>query len=151
MTDFPKNESKGGKGRTERDDDLLALFLAAAPDRDDGAKTVPDDLFARILADADAVQRGFSAPVSAATVPAAARGGLLATLLGVLGGWPAVGGLASAGVAGVWLGFAPPTAVSTVASDYLGIDYLGAAGAVDLELVPGFSEYGLAESELTDG
>lgn len=56
---------------------------------------------------------------AAAAVPSAPRererrAGLLAALLAALGGWPAVAGLASAAVAGVWIGAASPDLVNGV-------------------------------------
>lgn len=61
-----------------------------------------DDLMARIMA--DAAHR-------AAPVHAASRPGLLATLLSLVGGWPAAAGMATAAAAGVWLGFSSPDLV----------------------------------------
>lgn len=82
------------------------------------APTVSDDLLARVLADAAQMQ---PRPVPAPT--------LWAAMLDLIGGWPSVGGLAVVGVAGIWVGFAPPTSVSTWTEDLIGtpvsIDLLG--------------------------
>lgn len=96
---------------TKPDEDQLALdaFFAA------GRAAAPDPseaLLARILADAAEVQ------VSATAAADARRGrgpfGLWAGLLAALGGWPAVAGLASAAVAGFWIGAAQPDVASFV-------------------------------------
>ena len=102
MTDAGKNDAPA-----------LGAFFAAA--RAQAAQ--PDTaLFARVMADADAVQAGF-APASAATSDA--RGGTLRARLDViwhaLGGWPSMAGLSAATVAGIWLGVSPPAALGTVA------------------------------------
>lgn len=94
------------------DAELDRLFAEAS---DAGA--VPSaDLLARVMADADAVADARDAPQ---TPPAPVRRGWLESLLGVIGGWPAMAGLATATVAGVWIGYSPPEAVSGFAEDYL--------------------------------
>ena len=93
---------------TERDDtDLEALFAEArrpiAP---------PDDLVARVLADADAIQakgRVRAAPPAAATP----RRGIFAGLIEALGGWPTASGVALAGVTGLAVGLAAPDLVDS--------------------------------------
>jgi len=55
---------------------------------------------ARVLHDAEAVQAGFAAP--AAPTP---RMGLLARFADLVGGWPALGGMVTATLAGAWIGF----------------------------------------------
>ena len=69
-------------------------------------------LLGRVLADAGAEQAAW--PVRGA-VAAPARGGVLAAILGLLGGWPAVAGMASAAVAGLWIGVAAPDTVTGLA------------------------------------
>jgi len=84
-------------------DDLFALAQANA--------AVPsDDLMARILADADAVQAATPEP----------KQSLWRGLFDIIGGWPSVGGLAMAGVTGVWFGIAPPATLSILAADLIG-------------------------------
>jgi len=95
-------------------DDLLAESAAVDPN-------VPDDLMAAVMRDALDMQ-----PTAVAReVPQ----GLWAMVLDLVGGWPAVSGLAAAGVAGLWLGIAPPAALESVAADVLGdvqaVDLLG--------------------------
>lgn len=77
--------------------DLEALFGAARA----SAGSAPDPaLMARIEADA---LRLLPRPA-----PVARPGWGLAGLLDAVGGWPALGGLATAAAAGFWLGFASP-------------------------------------------
>lgn len=96
-------------------EDIFALGRDTAP--------VPSDaLMARILGDAAAAH----------TVAPAPKRSLWAGVLDMLGGWPAVGGLAVAGVTGVWFGIAPPASVTTLAADLIGssitVDLLDDAG-----------------------
>ena len=85
-------------------DDLFAQATDTQPD-------VPDALMAAVLRDAVDVQRSMrSAPPK----------GLWATLLEVIGGWPAVSGLAAAGITGLWIGVAPPVSLETAAAGLIG-------------------------------
>ena len=81
---------------TDLDADLAALRAESPPP--------PSDLVSRVLADAMTVQSDFP-PVRAT---AEHRPGIWQELLRTLGGWPAMAGLATAAVAGVWLGAFPP-------------------------------------------
>lgn len=85
------------------DDMLESLFEAAR------AAQEPADaaLMARVLADARAVQ----AETGPTALPRRGPG-----LWAMLGGWPAMGGLATATVAGLWLGFTPALGVGTAVS-----------------------------------
>jgi hypothetical protein len=83
------------------DDDALAPFLAAARDRE---PPLPDALLARVLVDAERLQP--RSPLPAARRPA--RPGWRALLMAVAGGRGALAGMAAAGLAGVWIGFAQP-------------------------------------------
>ncbi|MEM9432761.1 MAG: hypothetical protein AAGA12_02470 [Pseudomonadota bacterium] len=67
---------------------------------------LPDALTARILADAAAVQP--SRPVT----PERETPTLFAGILATLGGWPAMGGLATAALTGIYVGFADPTLIN---------------------------------------
>lgn len=78
--------------------DIDGLLRAARSD------APPADLAARVLADAARVRRGPSAR------PRIARG-WLARLSDAVGGWPAMSGVAVAGIAGVSLGFFAPDLV----------------------------------------
>jgi hypothetical protein len=87
------------------DDDLDAFFAAA---KTDGARPSPA-LMARILQDAAAEQ-----PRAAPTAPRPRF--TLAALVAALGGGGALAGLATATVAGLWIGLAPPIAVEDFAA-----------------------------------
>jgi hypothetical protein len=83
----------------EPDLDLDALFADAR------AEAVPTDaLIDRIVADAAVV----NAPV---VVPGP---GLWERMLDAVGGWPSISGLATAAIAGVYIGFSDPTLLETV-------------------------------------
>jgi len=81
-------------------DDPEALFAAA---RTEAAQPAPTSLMARIEADALA-----QLPVPRAYAQAPAATGF-AGVLAALGGWPAMGGFATAVLAGFWIGFASPS------------------------------------------
>lgn len=109
--------------------DALLAEVADAPVPESGPLPVPsDDLMARILADAEAAQ------VRAVAVPP--RVGWR-NWLAALGGWPALGGMAVAGVTGLWLGVAPPAAVDELVAEMLGetvsVDFLGLSDPFELE------------------
>ncbi|SIT85073.1 hypothetical protein SAMN05421849_2244 [Pontibaca methylaminivorans] len=73
---------------------------------------LPEALESRILRDAARVQAGRRSPVAVIGRPRRQperREGLWSRLHGALGGWPALGGLAAASVAGLWIGLAPPS------------------------------------------
>lgn len=74
-----------------------------------GAPVPSDDLMARVLADAAALQAR-PAPV----VPPVPRAGWVQRVLTQLGGWPAVAGLATATMAGVWIGYAAPAGLDSL-------------------------------------
>jgi len=80
--------------------DLEALFAEAR----EGADQMPVGLMGRIVADADRVQAGFGERTTPVRTP-----GVWGQIMQVLGGWPAMGGLAAACAAGVWIGLAPPS------------------------------------------
>ena len=137
-------------------DDDLDLFFAAARDGDRarfgaGADapvsfgTGPDRgetpagmeaFLARIEADAFAAQATRTAPLSASVpVAAPAREGWLAQLWSAIGGWPSLAGLATATVAGVWIGISPPAALSAQAAVFTGQASDSASLESDLYLV----------------
>lgn len=84
-------------------DDLFALRRETVP-------VASDDLMARILQDS----------IAARTVASTPKPSFWQGFRDMIGGWPAVGGLAMAGVTGVWFGIAPPATVSNFASDLIG-------------------------------
>ncbi len=91
-------------------DALLAGLRAQTP-------SVPDALIARITQQAEIEQKAFM------TAPAkTTRRGVLRQFIQALGGWPALGGLATAACAGIWLGINPPQSMALAAETYLGIE-----------------------------
>lgn len=106
--------------------DLLEAHFAVAKA---GTKRPGDDLMARILTDADAVQ---AARAAGTMRPAALRGGWFGVLLRGIGGWPAVGALATATVAGLWLGMNPPSGLLVAAESVLGVE-TGGEYLIDLD------------------
>jgi hypothetical protein len=109
---------------------LEAVFEAARAD----APLPSEALLARIMADADATVAERARPARAAL----RRPGLLAALIGALGGWPAVASMVTATVAGVWLGFAAPDEFNTLAGGLLLDDDSGFTTSYELEdIMPG--------------
>ncbi|SIO57292.1 hypothetical protein SAMN05444722_3708 [Rhodovulum sp. ES.010] len=97
------------------DEDLETLFEAGRAAR----PAPPDALLARVMDDAITEAGGRSAGVIG-PVP---RRGVLAGLVTGLGGWPALGGLATAGVVGLWIGYVAPGGIDTVRAAMLGGGY----------------------------
>ena len=100
-------------------DDIFATARGAAPQPS-------DDLMARIMADA----------AGASPQPPLWKG-----VFDMIGGWPALGGLVAAGVAGIWVGIAPPPIVTDLTADILGaslsVDLLG---ETDVYFTEGFTD-----------
>jgi hypothetical protein len=90
--------------------DLDDLFETA---RTQNAAPAPD-FMERVLQDALQVQ------TDAVVVAAPPRASWIRQLLSAIGGWPAVAGLATAGVAGLWIGVNPPNALATTTENLLG-------------------------------
>lgn len=114
--------------------DLDALFAEARATRGRDADPAPD-FMARVLEDALSLQ-----PAPAPVASPAPRASRLRQFLNAIGGWPAVAGLATAGVAGLWIGVNPPDAMATTAENLLGTDsdlYL-------VDLMPGY-DFALTE------
>ncbi|MCV2881393.1 dihydroorotate dehydrogenase [Actibacterium sp. XHP0104] len=111
------------------DTDELELLFAAARD----AAPVPSDgLLARVLADAEAEQ---ARPAPALIRP---EGGLLARAMRQIGGWPALAGLATATLAGVWIGYAQPAGLDGLTDTV----WQGDAAGYDLvEMIPSLDGY----------
>jgi len=107
-----------------RDSDLDDLFAQVRQ-----PVAVPADLMARVLADADAAQ-----PVSAPRLP---QTGLLAGFWAAIGGFGGVAGLSSAAVAGAWIGFAQPMALTTLTDSLLTGDVV----AETVNILPGFDDF----------
>ncbi len=89
---------------------------------------ISDDFMERVMADADSVLAA-RAPVSRAEPE---RGGRLRRFVSGLGGWPAVAGMATAMLAGVWVGFAAPEQVNTLSGGLLAAGE-AATGTYELE------------------
>lgn len=100
---------------SKRDGDMLDDLFAAA--RTDSRATPSPDLLTRVLSEAEGLQVADPARVE---VPQ--RRSLWAALVAAVGGWPALSGVAMAGVAGVWIGVAAGT---TLMEDTLGLDIYG--------------------------
>lgn len=96
---------------TNPNDDMLDDLFAQASAQPPAQPS--DDLIARVLADAASVQ-----PAPAAHV--IGQPGLWARIMDAIGGWPALGGLAAATVAGIWVGVAPPASVSDLTARLMG-------------------------------
>ena len=79
------------------DDDMLDDLFAAA--RNDSRATPSPDLLARVLSEAEGLQVAEPVPSAPPLRPS-----LWAALVAAVGGWPALSGVAMAGVAGVWFG-----------------------------------------------
>jgi hypothetical protein len=91
----------------------LDVFFEAA--RAQGLGPSPD-LLSRVLADAEATQH---ADPTATFAPAPCPG-IAARLYRLLGGWPAVAGLATAALTGIWIGTALPEGLlGTAEATYL--------------------------------
>jgi len=110
---------------TEQRDDTATLETVLGDLR--GQTTpLPDDLFARIMADATAVD--------AHRAVAPLKPGWFAGFGAMLGGWPSMAGLATAAVAGLWIGVVQP-----VALDGFGLGPGVAQTGYELgDLMPGF-------------
>ena len=117
-----------------KDPDGLDAFFDAA------RRTTPrlsDEALARMTSQALSVQADVTRSMAVARPER--RPGILSQLLAVLGGWPAMAGLATAGVAGLWIGAVPPAGLVNLAAS---VGALGSAAEDDLYLVdalPGFT------------
>lgn len=96
-------------------DDLETLFRAARTDR----PAPSDDLMARVLADAAALQPKAAAPAPRRAA-APARTGFFAGLAALFGGGGVLAGMGTAAVAGLFLGFAQPAPVSALTAAWAG-------------------------------
>jgi hypothetical protein len=88
-----------------RQEAALAPFFEAARAAGPEPSTA---LLARVLEDAEAAQARHAGAQARPGLGPRPRAGLRARLAQGLGGWPALAGLAAAGVAGVWIGTALP-------------------------------------------
>ncbi|WP_415184027.1 dihydroorotate dehydrogenase [Phaeovulum sp.] len=114
--------------KTDKAHDPLEAFFGAA------RTAAPEPgmaLLARVLADAEAETRARHPLAALAHAPKPRMGGF-AALLAALGGWRAVGGLATATLAGVWIGFAGVDRLEDMSAGYLGVGGAEVLGTVDL-------------------
>ena len=122
--------------KTMLDDAALDAFFVA------GRANAPEpgaELMARIMADADAE---IDARAAASAPAGRRRQGRWAALLGGIGGWPALASMATAAVAGIWMGFASPDQINTLAGGLLLPDTAVSETSYELEdLLPGYSGF----------
>jgi len=109
MSDRDKDRDRNRGTATDRGDDALDGHFAALR-----AETVvpSQDLMARVMVDAAGVQRLRHAPLAAKVRQPAATRWWHATAL--LGGLKGMAGLATATLAGVWIGIHPPAPVAAL-------------------------------------
>lgn len=107
----------GSNEKTTWDDAALdALFADVARDGD----VAPGEAFlSKLIDDAEALQPGLAVAGGAIAEAPARRAGLYGWI-SALGGWPALGGVAAAGVAGLWVGLAPPEIVDSAIAGLVG-------------------------------
>ena len=121
--------------KIDRDDDMmLEACFAAARARDVQPSAT---LLARVSADAGMVQAAFLEPAGAVRPgrdETTGAPGALAAVLGVLGGWRALGGMIAATLAGVWIGMNGALPVQTATSALF--DTTETVASVDL--MPGY-------------
>lgn len=115
-----------------QDNELDLFFEAARQERAEPS----DSLMAAIMADAQA-QMPAADPLPA---PKAQKAGWLSSIFRGLGGLPAAASLATATVAGVWIGFTQPVQLETLSGGLvLSGDYVVSDTAYALEdLAPGY-------------
>lgn len=95
------------------DSELDAVFSLAS----DNTPEPSAALLKSIMADADQVASAREQASVKLTEPPGV--GLYTSLLNAVGGWPAMGGLATATVAGIWIGYASPATVDGLTDGYL--------------------------------
>lgn len=109
-----------------RDDEMVDALFA---DIRAGADPVPGDgLLSRIMADAAAEQPHRVREVSQP------RAGILTQLKEAIGGWPAFAGMATATVAGIWIGINPPDTMAEWTANV----WFGDEGAISAEFASDF-------------
>lgn len=116
---------------TKRDDrDVLDALFAQAQD---AAPAPSDTLMARIAADAAQVQ---TAATSQKAVPDTVPG-LATRLRRALGGWTGIGGLTTATMAGLFLGFSQPSLIGITSLAATDVSIEAGEDWADAELWPG--------------
>lgn len=98
-----------------QDDDL---FLDAFFDAErDGSPAMCPDLFTRVLGDAETMQSAFVAPIVTKKPSVSIWTQAFSVLVKT---WPSAAGLATATLAGVWIGYSPPAVIETFTSSFVG-------------------------------
>lgn len=97
----------------DKNSDLFVLDDLFAQARSQDATPAPD-FMERVLQDA------LQAQAAAAAAPRRPRASWFRQFSAAVGGWPAMAGLATAGVAGLWIGVNPPSAIETTTENLLG-------------------------------
>lgn len=121
--------------KNETTDFLEDLFAEVRVERD--AEPVSAELLSRVLDTALEMQPG---PTRLDMAPSE-NAGVLKQMLGALGGWPSLSGLAVATLASVWIGFAAlPDLLNTGVAGVLGAD-----AEIYLAYLEDFSDFGLEE------
>ena len=98
----------------------------------DAPEEASPDLLARVLADAYEEQDALALqalPKTSDPVKSTPSRGLFRSVLDAIGGWPALGGLATATVAGIWIGYNPPAALDTLTLAWMDNSYGASIGA----------------------
>ncbi len=118
----------------ERDEALFRDAIRAA--RAQPPAEAGEDLLARVMADADR-----ETVLRARDMRSASRRSALAAFWAALGGWVAVGPMTAAGMAGLWIGLAPPVGLSGLSQGVLGaqtveVPLLGTEMLAGLEEAP---------------
>jgi hypothetical protein len=131
-----KTAGHGAEEDLLEDAALDALFATA---RDTDPMPSPE-LMQRVMSDAMGVQvLQHSQPAAAQQTQSLWRG-----MLAALGGWPALAGLATACVAGVWVGVNPPDLISDSAATFLALETDGYM----VDVMPTFSvDFDAAQAE----
>lgn len=113
--------------RTERDRPTITdtaldtMFEAGRAQAPEPSAALLARVMEDAMAEAEARRARASAPVSRRR--RSGRLGMLGGLVAALGGWPSMAGLATAGVVGIWLGYAAPAGLDAVTTAMLGGGY----------------------------
>lgn len=92
--------------------DLEAFFEAEK----NNPPEISTEFLAKIEADASDIQAGFDQNTVASDVTPS----FWAALTAAIGGWPTIAGLATATVAGLWIGISPPQGLDSLTETILG-------------------------------
>lgn len=114
------------------DRDLDDLFASAQQQ----PVSVSADLMARVLGDADAHQ-----PLAETRPSRKQQLGFFAGLLAAIGGAGGLAGLSTAALAGVWIGFAQPMALTSVTETFLATQGGTETTSELVDILPGFDDF----------